>query len=69
MQIWGCQNPQAPEPIDMKFGVGNYVGEITLLTEIQKDRPGGGVPAYGWNITFAWFNLFLWPKNLLAFQG
>ena len=41
MQIWGCQNPQTPKPINMKFGVGDYVGDITSHAKIQKDRPRG----------------------------
>jgi len=47
MQISGCQNSQTPEPVDIKFGVGDYVGDVTPQTKMQKDRPTVGVPAYG----------------------
>jgi len=47
MQICGCESTQTPEPIDMKFGVGDYVGDITPHAEIRKDRPSEGVPVYG----------------------
>ena len=31
MANWGCQNSETPEPIDIKFGVGDYVGDITPI--------------------------------------
>jgi len=40
----GCPNP---EPINMKFGVGDYVGAIAPHAKIQIDRPSGSVPVYG----------------------
>ena len=54
-QNWGYQNSKTPEPIVTKFGMGDYVGDITQQVKIQTDRPSGGVPANGWNITLAWF--------------
>jgi len=39
----------------MKFGVGDFVNDITLNAKIQKDHSSGDVPAYGWNITLVWF--------------
>jgi len=44
--ISGGQNSQTPEPIDKKFGVGDYVGDDSPYAEIQNDRPIGGVAAY-----------------------
>jgi len=29
MQIWGCQKAKIPEPINIKFGVGDDVGHVT----------------------------------------
>ena len=52
MQIWGCHNTKNPKPIDTKITVGDYVGDIIPHAKIHKDRPSGGVPAYG---TVAWF--------------
>ena len=46
-QNWGYQNSKTPEPIVTKFGVGDYVGDITQQAKIQTDRPSGGVPANG----------------------
>jgi len=33
------QNPQTPELMNMKFGLIDYVGDITPHAKIQKDRP------------------------------
>ena len=29
MQIWGYQNSQTPQLINIKFGMGDYVGHVT----------------------------------------
>jgi len=45
-QNWGYQNSVTPEPIVTKFGMGDYVGDMTQQAKIQTDRPSGGrVPA------------------------
>jgi len=31
----GCQNSETPEPINIKFGVGAYIGDITPQAKIQ----------------------------------
>jgi len=49
---------RTPEPFVTKFGMGDYVGDMTQQAKIQTDRPSGGVPANGWNITLTWFLLF-----------
>ena len=36
---------------------------MTQQAEIQTDRPSGGVPANGWNITLAWFLIFFFCDN------
>ena len=46
-QNWGYQNSETPEPIVTKFGMGDYVGDMTQQAKIQTDRPSGGVPANG----------------------
>ena len=46
-QNWGYQNSETPEPIVTKFGMGDYVGDVTQQAKIQTDRPSGGVPANG----------------------
>jgi len=58
-KILGSQNSEIPEPIDKKFGVGDYVGDDFPHAKIQNDRPIGGVAAYAWNITLTWFLVFL----------
>ena len=37
---------KTPEPTDEKFGVGDYVGDISPHAKIQNDRPIGSVAAY-----------------------
>jgi len=51
----GMSEHQTPEPINVKFGVGDYVGDMTPHAKIHNSRPSGGVLAYAWNITLAWF--------------
>jgi len=46
-KIFGRHSSKTPEPIDIKFDVGNYVGDITSHAKIQNDRSIGGVWAYG----------------------
>jgi len=53
-----CRNSKTPEPIDDKFGVGDYVGDNFPQAKIQNDRPIEGVAAYAWNIT-VWLLVFL----------
>jgi len=43
----GCQNSKTPEPINMKFGTGDYIEGITPRAKIQSNRPSGDVPAHG----------------------
>jgi len=38
----GHQNSETPEPINIQFGVGDYID-----TKTQINRPSGGVPAHG----------------------
>ena len=38
---------ETPEPIVTKFGMGDYVGDMTQQAKIQTNRPSGGVPANG----------------------
>jgi len=35
----GCQNSNIPEPLDIKFGMGDYVADITRHAKIHNDRP------------------------------
>jgi len=42
----GRQNSQTREPIDQKYGVGDYVGDDSPHAKIQNDRPIGGIAAY-----------------------
>jgi len=46
-QNWGYQNSEPSEPIVTKFGMGDYVGNMTQQAKIQTDRPSGGVLANG----------------------
>ena len=38
-----CRNSKTPEPIDDKFGVGDYVGDNSQRVKIQNYRPIRGV--------------------------
>ena len=35
------QNSETPEPIATKFGIGDYVGDVTQQAKIQIERPSG----------------------------
>jgi len=65
-QNWGYHNTETPEPNVTKFGMGNYVGDMTQQAKTQTDRQSGGIPANGWNMTLAWFLFFLWPQFSLV---
>jgi len=43
----GCQNSETPEPINIQFGMGDYIGDITPHAKIQNNCPSRGVPAHG----------------------
>jgi len=45
-----------PVPINITFGMSDYVGRITQHTKIHNNRPSGGVSAHAWNITLARLN-------------
>jgi len=47
----GCHSSKIPEPIDIKFDMGDYIGYVTPCAEIKNDRPIGGVWANGRIIT------------------
>ena len=38
-QNWGYQNSKTPEPIVTKFGMGDYVGDMTQQAKIQPIAP------------------------------
>jgi len=38
---WGFHNSEIPEPIDAKFGVGYYVGDIILQAKFKAITPLG----------------------------
>ena len=66
MQNWGYQNSKTPEPIVTKFGMGDYVGDMTQQAKIKTNRPSGGVPANEWNITLAWFLIVFFVTTIFA---
>ena len=41
---------KTPDPIEIKFGTVNYVGEGTRHAKFYANPPKGGFPANGWNI-------------------
>jgi len=41
----GVQNSETPEPIVTKFGMDDYVCDVTQHTKIQTDRPSESVLA------------------------
>jgi len=43
MQIWGVRTPY-PEPINIKFGMDDYVGDIIPHANIYSNRQSGRVP-------------------------
>jgi len=45
VQNWRYQNSETLEPIVTKFGMGDYVGDMTQQAKIQTDRPNSGVQA------------------------
>jgi len=47
MAIFGCQNYEIPEPIDIKFDVGDHVGDFyTEFSETTVDDNDGMHVAY-----------------------
>jgi len=40
-QILGTRSPQAPESIDSKFDLDDYVGGLTLRAKNDTNRPSG----------------------------
>jgi len=40
-QNWEYQNSEIPEPIVTKFGMGDYVNDMTQQAKTQTDRPSG----------------------------
>jgi len=46
-KFWGGgEGARTPEPIDKKFGAGDYIGYDSPHAKTQNDRPIGGVTAY-----------------------
>jgi len=43
----GVQSSETLEPINIKFGKSDYVGDIILHAKVQSNRPSVGVPAHG----------------------
>jgi len=43
---FGVSEPQAPEPINTKFGMDDSAGDINPHAKIHNNRPSGGVPAH-----------------------
>jgi len=67
MQIWGRQTPHPPEPINMKFGAGDYVvGDITAPVRTPKFKR---IAPYGWNITLAYVVCSLFSFVTQNFAG
>jgi len=60
----GCQNSETPEPIDIKFDMGDYVGDVTPHANNQSDRPTGDFPANKWIVTLEWILMFCDPHIL-----
>jgi len=38
---------RTPKPIVTRFGMGDYIGDMTQQAKIQTNRPSGGVSANG----------------------
>ena len=69
VKIWD-QNSQTPEPIDKKFGMGDYVGNDSPHAKIQNWR-GGVCVKYHPRVIFSFPILsypFLWSQILLESQ-
>jgi len=46
-KIGGVRTPNPLNRLTAKFGMGDYVGDITPHTKTQSNRPSGGVTARG----------------------
>jgi len=49
VKFWGRggrSEPETPEPIDKKFGVGDYVTNNSPHAKTQNNRPIGGMAVY-----------------------
>ena len=50
LSLWSNANlevsdPQTSEPINIKFGMDDYVGDMSAHAKIINNHPSGGVPA------------------------
>ena len=56
--ILGTRSPQAPESIDLKYDLDDYVGGLTLSAKNSTNRPSRVGEAKGWNMMFNWVIFF-----------
>jgi len=69
-QNWGISSENS-QPIVTKFGLGDYVSDMTQCAKVQTDRPSMGIPAtgvkYHSHIVFSFFvgdpNISSHPKT------
>ena len=64
----GYQNSETSEPIVPKFGMGDYVGDMTPHSKIQSDRlphPGKWVKYYS-RMVFIFFLVFVTQINFFS---
>ena len=47
---------------NVKFCMGDYVGDKTQQAKFQTHRPVGGFPASGWNITVTFFVTIIFDR-------
>jgi len=58
--ILGSRSPLTPWPIDLKFCMGDYVGDMTPHAKNCTNRPCRAAPAKGWNVkvNLSYFSFF-----------
>jgi len=57
--ILGSRSPLTPWPIDLKFHMGDYVGQMTPHAKKCKNRQRGADPAKGWNVNVKCGSFFI----------
>jgi len=63
--FWGFCRPETPQPINMKFGMDNYVRDTTRHPKWHVSRIRG-VTLYGWNVKGLCFLVYFYFVVSLA---
>ena len=70
--IGGIRTPKPPERIVTKFGVGDYVGDVTPTPRTPKFKPVGAANTINGSSFLGWTNMHRqqpeWPRGRISFD-